>query len=180
MKHEWSGAYGSVDLCPMTAEDAERQRILRNQNRQWFCFSGEITPEEQGQWFSDYLKRENDYMFSVWIKPENHWIGTVSLYDIDPVGGFAEFGRLLIDRVTAGRSGLGLEATLCACHIGWEQLGLSEIRLEVYEDNVPARRIYERAGFLEYGRCTDTVGRTLIQMILIREERNGDASKNAR
>ena len=47
MRHEYSSAYGRVILRPLKLEDAETLRVLRNQNRDKFVSTAEITAEAQ-------------------------------------------------------------------------------------------------------------------------------------
>ncbi len=140
-------AYGRVELRPLTLEDAQRLRELRNKNSSKFFDSSQITEEAQTKWYECYLAKENDYMFSVLLLPEKRWVGAVSIYQVNHTERSGEFGRLVIDRDAANERGLGLDATLAACQFAFEQLSLKTICLEVYEDNVPAVRTYQKAGF---------------------------------
>lgn len=45
------------------------------------------------------------------------------------------------------RGGIGSKATKLLCDYGFENLGLCKIYLETNEDNIAARRVYERCGF---------------------------------
>ena len=47
----------------------------------------------------------------------------------------------------AQKGGIGTKATKLLCKYGFEELGLSKIYLETNEDNVVARRVYEKCGF---------------------------------
>ena len=143
MEHSYQGAFGQVELRPLTEEHIEAMRILRNRCRDCFVYSGEISGEEQARWYQKYLKTENDFVFSVFR--EGTWIGAAALYDFQ--GTSVEFGRLMIDHEAAGRHGLGVEVTKCACNIAFQQLGVDEIHLVVFRDNTPAVRTYTKAGF---------------------------------
>ena len=160
MNHFYTMQVGDLLLCPLQREDIQRLRLLRNQNRWCFIYSEKISPEEQSRWFERYLQQEGDYVFSVFYR--DCWVGSVSLYNVS--NGQAEFGRLLIDRQAVGRRGLGRMVTDQLCALGFASLGLSGIHLEVYEDNFPALRTYERAGFVRCGKTVDSTGRILIQM----------------
>lgn len=170
MNHYLSDIYQRVKLEPLTQDDIEQVRLLRNLNRQWFVFSEEISPEGQKKWYDEYLTRNNDVMFSVRLQITNAWIGTVALYAIDRESQEAEFGRLLIGFEGNEKKGLGLDTTICACKIGFEQMELSRIRLEVFTDNVAAYKTYERAGFYTTGINTAATGRELLLMELTKEK----------
>lgn len=47
----------------------------------------------------------------------------------------------------AQKGGIGTKATMLLCRYGFEELGLNKIYLETNEDNVVARRVYEKCGF---------------------------------
>jgi len=67
-------------------------------------------------------------------------------------GGEAE---ILSVAVASARRGRGLARALLNLHLRrLAGLGASAVFLEVDEDNEPARRLYQRAGFLEVGRRT--------------------------
>lgn len=163
MKHTLTTADDVITLRPLSAEDSERYRLLRNQERNRVCFfySEIITPEAQRRWYRQYLTAADDYMFSVYDK-EERFLGGAALYHIEAGG--AEFGRLLIDR-DAGGKGTGLRALLLLCGLAAQCFGLSLLHLEVYEDNLPARKTYEKAGFTVRKRYpSPDTGRYLLYM----------------
>lgn len=145
MKHEYAISYKRVQLQSLTWEDAEKMRQLRNRNSSKFFDTKEISEEMQKKWYANYLKAENDYMFSVYLKDSNEWIGAVSIYNVDLENETGEFGRLLIGSEKI--RGLGVDATVAACKFAFEQLGIKMVHLEVYADNIPAVKTYKKAGF---------------------------------
>jgi RimJ/RimL family protein N-acetyltransferase len=143
--------YNGIILRPLEREDIEPLRILRNrpENRKWFKNCTEIPKEEQIKWYEKYMKKEGDYMFAiVECNTPKEFIGAVALYEVDTITQSGEFGRIIIDKEKASRSGLGYDATVGACQIGFEQLCLRTITLEVFSDNISAIRTYEKAGFV--------------------------------
>lgn len=147
MEHTCTCRDDSICLCPLSAEDSERYRLLRNreENRRCFFFSGIITREAQQKWYAQYLKRENDYMFSVYTL-SGIFLGGAALYDIKE--DTAEFGRLLIDREAAGRGGVGAQTLSLLCTLARDELKLTSLHLELYADNLSALKTYEKLGFL--------------------------------
>lgn len=66
------------------------------------------------------------------------------------VHGEAEILSVAVSRTARGR---GLSRRLLNLHLGrLAGLGIRTVFLEVDEDNTPARRLYQRAGFREVGR----------------------------
>jgi ribosomal-protein-alanine N-acetyltransferase len=65
----------------------------------------------------------------------------------------ADEAEILSVAVAAARRGRGLAGALLNLHMRrLAGLGVRAIFLEVDEDNIPARRLYDRAGFREVGR----------------------------
>lgn len=147
-----SGLWGRVKLSPLFQKDIEKLRSVRNRERKWFINGGLITGEAQITWYDGYRGNPGDYMFTVseLANPEV-FIGAAAIYNVDEEHKRAEFGRLIIDKTLAAGKGLGYDATVCACNIGFEQLGLAEIYLEVLSDNISALKTYIKAGFSETG-----------------------------
>ncbi len=171
MKHEYEALYGRVELRSLSLSDAERMRVLRNQNSSSFFNAAQITPEAQRRWYEKYLSAEGDYMFSVYLCETNQWVGAVGIYHVDQLNDRCEFGRLMIDRSAVAERGLGVDTTLAACQFAFHQLGLSTVFLEVFQDNLAAVRTYERSGFQVCGTRLEDTGKTILYMEKYRSER---------
>lgn len=163
MKHNYTHSRDDLKLLPLTEEYIEKMRILRNENRFRFIYSEIISSEEQEKWFDSYLKKENDYIFSVFIG--NIWVGISSIYNV--TNETAEFGRLVIDKSKVSKSHLGLAATLCTCELAFKLFDLKRITLQVYKDNIPAYKTYVNAGFVATRTEIDANGQELITMELL-------------
>lgn len=170
MKHDYTCTDGNITLYPLSESDSELYRQLRNQeqNRNCFLFSGIITEEAQQQWYADYLEKPNDYMFSIYNQ-KGQFLGGAALYDIAETS--AEFGRIIIDKTAARKKGIGCQVLLLLCALAKEQLHLNMLHLEVFEDNLPAYRTYEKAGFQPQKRYPSTDNRR----ILVYMEKNLEA-----
>ena len=155
MRSNFQHKFEDIVLKSLEQKNIEDLRILRNkkENRKCFIYQNEITREEQEKWYKNYLKKENDIMFSAFIngvleKP----IGYAALYDIDKNSKKCEFGRIIVDKSRASKKGIGYQITKCLCEIGFEKLGLEMIYLEVFSDNIPAIKTYLKVGFVEKNR----------------------------
>ena len=164
LKHEYTGNWGRVVLKPLEEPHIEAIRILRNQHRKSFVYSGEISAEEQKVWYGNYLKTPNDYMFSVYRADTGAWVGSNGIYKVDPMQQTAEFGRLLIERQADGVRGLGADTTICSCMIACSCLRVERVTLEVYENNLPAIKTYLRAGFHPIGEFMASAGGKMTRM----------------
>jgi len=150
-------------IIPPIYSDRLRLRLLeekdlpltlswRNQDsiRKWFFHSDLISLEQHLAWFTKYQARDGDYVFIIELSALEHWIpvGQIALYNIDWTNRKAEYGRLMIGDPYAQGKGIAREATKLILDLGFSSLGLSEIYLEVFENNAPARKVYEDCGFL--------------------------------
>lgn len=149
MKHDFFYQDGDIELRPMTYDDSEKYRLLRNQeqNRVRFFFSGQISSESQRDWFEKYLTDETDIMFAFYYK--GIFAGGNAVYHIDRQKGTGEYGRLLVDKIHFPTKGLGSAITFGASCIAREQLKLSMLYSEIYEDNLPSMYACLKAGFHE-------------------------------
>lgn len=170
MEHAYLMRYRRVELRPLTQNESEQMRVLRNARRNRFVTSAEISAAAQEKWFQNYLQKPGDYMFSVYHIRTGKWIGAVGIYDLDEETGRAEFGRLLIDKTGINENGLGTDATICACRIAFSMLRVKRIALEVYVDNGAAIQTYLRSGFRLCGEISDINGKKLKQMELSRKD----------
>ncbi len=148
MDHTFSISGDGIVITPMTAPESELYRRLRNRPEVRECLftHDEIGEKAQAEWFSRYLRKPGDYMFTV-RSEDGTFLGGCALYDEQ--NGRAEFGRIIINRNAAGRGGIGCITLSLVCKLAKEQMGLHKIILDLYEDNIPARKTYERAGFVK-------------------------------
>lgn len=165
MKHKYNIEYGDIILRPINLDFCQKYRRLRNipDVNKWFTNKDIISYNQQRHWYYDYLKRPNDIMFAI-LNSNGEFIGGNSIYNIH--NSEAEFGRLIIDPLYTG-NGYGFQATYAAALIARNQLKLEQLILEVYEDNIPARKTYQHVGFVERGRIFDDNNIPMVSMILL-------------
>lgn len=125
----------------------------RDDIRKWFINPDIIPEEKHYAWFERYRELDKDYVFIILAKElGNLPVGQISLYNVDWNASTAEYGRLMIGEAAAKGKGFAKAATRLVLYVGFQVLDLREIHLEVYKDNVVARKIYNDCGFLEVGR----------------------------
>lgn len=81
-------------------------------------------------------------------------LGTTAVTQINHTEGSCLF-RIVIGEKIAWGHGFGTDATRLVVEEAFETLGLTTIKLEVFEHNPRARRAYERVGFVETGRSVE-------------------------
>lgn len=151
MDHAYRASIDDVTICPMTQEDSEKYRVLRNElgSRECFFQAVEISFEQQKQWYEKYLGRAREYMFS--IRSAECFVGGCGIYNVNEKENSAEFGRILIG-VKYRKGGIGVKATKAAVNIAQNFLRLKRLVLYVKENNLPAIRTYQNAGFKIFGK----------------------------
>ena len=151
MKPEYSISGEDVDLRTITEEDIEALRLWRNQDsiRKSFVYSDVILPEQQLQWYQRYVNIPDDFMFIAHYKGSP--VGASALYNIDFNKHTAEFGRLMLGDTKLRGLGIGKRITALTTQLGFQQLGLDSIYLEVFQSNSYAKSIYEALGYAVTG-----------------------------
>jgi len=125
----------------------------RDEIRKWFLNTNIIAEESHLAWFERYQQLDNDFIFIILAKDLGRIpVGQISLYGIDWPSGSGEYGRLMIGAPEAKGRVYAKRATQLVLTIGFEQLGLREIYLEVKHDNEPAMAVYQSSGLVEKSR----------------------------
>ena len=138
--------YEEIYLKLLEENDLADTLIWRNANRHWFNDTSEVIWENHRNWFQNYLKKDNEFVFIV-EDQQNNKIGQVSLYCINWETKSAEFGRFLVNPAFAGRGYMKL-ACSAVISLGQTLFSLELIRLEVKENNEKAIHIYLACGFI--------------------------------
>lgn len=102
-----------------------------------------------------YLEGRNGSSSHIWlaiiVKETHQHIGNIELSGIDWVHRKATYSVLIGDRSAWGK-GYGFEASALLLRHAFRKLNLHRIELGVHEDNIAARKLYEKLGFREEGR----------------------------
>ena len=135
-----------------------------------------INEEVDQRWFDAYMQNRSRAIRCAVVDAEQpeRLLGTVSLTEIDWVHRSAYFG-IMIGREEARGKGLGTFAVKAMLRHAFEDMNLNRVELTVLEDNEPARRLYEKAGFVQEGRFREAVFkegryRDLLFMAVLRKE----------
>lgn len=148
MEHNYSYECLRVVLKPLTINDIEELRILRNKEAQFFLDTKQISKESQAKWFAKYLEKSNDIMFVV-SKKDNPdvFIGVIAAYDIDFDNKVCEIGRTLIDKEKAPEKGIGTDATKAICSFCFNVLKMKRIIGVALKSNERILKVDSRVGF---------------------------------
>lgn len=149
MRHDYREIYKNIEIRQLNENDIEYLRKWRNNpdNTTFLRKIPYITHEMQRDWFRAYLDDEEEMVFAI---VENytihHVVGSLALYNFSNAQ--AEIGKILVGEPNAHGLNVCVNALSAAMKIAREKLSLHKIFLHVYKDNIPAVKVYKRAGFV--------------------------------
>lgn len=150
MKHGFSAQLDDVSIMPLQKEDIEYLRIWRNRDdvSRYLKNIGSITPEQQLKWYEQYLREEGVYYFGIEYANKG-LVGSMALLNFEDER--CEIGKLMIGEESARGHKVAQKAFFMGMMIANEKLGMNEYHLTVHEDNMAARKVYDRLGFERFG-----------------------------
>lgn len=154
MIHNLCATYENVTLSALEKKDISTLRVWRNDaaNTKYLRKLPYITPDMQSNWFESYLQDQTCYTFSIQENQElRRVVGSICLYDVERKKGYAEWGRFMIGDPEAHGKDIGMKALLLCLHIGFDALGMSRIYGSVHENNIAARTVDDKVGFVVTG-----------------------------
>ncbi len=170
MEHNYHIEYENVMLRPLEKEDIEYLRTWRNDpdNTRFLRKIPYITKEMQTNWYERYLLNLDEMCFAVVErKVLNRLVGSLSLHEFK--GKTCFLGKILVGDSYAHGKKVGLNASIAATRIAFEQLNMEVVNLHVFKDNFVALKVYQKAGFIVVDEHTTDDGKYELSMILKRE-----------
>jgi len=164
---------GRLQLIPIQEKDLEKVRQWRNDNKDAFFDSSEISPEAQAKWWKKYssLPPGTDTIFIAKNIFSGEDVGMVSLYDIDIDTRTAYVGRVLIIPKHRGHN-YGQEMVDLVRDFAFETIRLHKLIVETDLLNTKAQTIYHVSGFLTIGQRFMQITSYLFRIIVIMEMTN--------
>jgi RimJ/RimL family protein N-acetyltransferase len=98
------------------------------------------------------MKKRSNFTFAIERLPKKQFIGTAALHNIDWLSRSCTFGIAIHAAENWGK-GFGTQAIELALEFAWKSLNLRRIELSVHEYNERAKHVYEKLGFVEYGKA---------------------------
>ena len=135
----------SINLRLISKSDIEKIRIWKNEHRNSFFYDKVITPKEQAEWFENYLKRENDFIFI--ISFDNKDIGCIAFREIE---GMIDIYNVILGNKNFGGKGIMSHANRLMCSLIMDNYS-SNITVKVLKTN-PAVKWYLKNNFYGIGR----------------------------
>lgn len=112
-------------------------------------FTKGYTRADLARWVEAHAQAKDEALYVI-ADATDRCLGHVGLYKIDHRIRSAEFAILVGDKRAWG-GGIGRACTSFMLKLGFEDLQLHRIYLEVLETNVRARKLYESLGFVHEG-----------------------------
>lgn len=159
MIHNYEASYDNVRIRPLKESDIENLRIWRNNvvQTRFLRQIGEITPDMQLNWYKNYLKDNNQIIFTIEETKKLHrMVGSLALYDFHD--NMAEIGKIQIGDPEAHGLGIGKKSLVMALKIGFDEIKLKRIYASVHQDNIAARTNDLKIGFKIVGQHPSEVG----------------------
>jgi len=116
-----------------------------------------LSQAQEEHWFEATLRMEpalQPFAIEARLRPRARtftMVGTVSFHGVDWRHRTAELGLFIGQRALWGK-GYGTDALRALAAFAFGELNLNRLWLRVYEDNVRARKSYEKVGFVVEGR----------------------------
>ena len=139
-----------IGLCPLENEDLEFLRTWRNNPnfRQYFREYREISKDMQAEWYKRTLNDKSTIMFAVRRLSDNALLGCCGLCYINWVNRNADLSLYIgYDDLYIDDIGYAKEATQLLLTYGFSELGLHKAWTEIYEIDLPKKKLYESLGF---------------------------------
>ena len=122
---------------------------LRNKDKYSYFFNQQkkITLDDQKEWFSKYLDKDNDIYWAIYNK-NNTFIGAVRIYGVDYDNKVCEHGSFMIDEDYANEAPYAVEALLLSIDFPFNILGMETIINENRSDNKVMNNLSRKLGYL--------------------------------
>lgn len=150
----------AADIYLRLMDEGDTDRIIRWRNtdfvRRNFIYQKPFTRQGHMAWIREMIDTGKAVQFMICVKDTGKPVGSVYLRDIDHNHHKAEYGIFIGEREALGK-GFGTQAAGLMIRYGFEELKLHKVMLRVLAENLPARKSYEKAGFVEEAYLRDEV-----------------------
>lgn len=143
MRHELSLEGPALRLRPVRDADAEFIVALRsNPELNRYLHAGAVTTAQQQAWLAHYYARAGDYYFVLEQRDGGRPEGLIAIYDIEPAGAVAEWGRWIL----RPQSLAAIESAWLIYRCAFEQLALNELFCRTVADNQAVVSFHDSCG----------------------------------
>lgn len=151
---------GKIVLRALKMSDAAVSWQWRNKEEIRYFYSGHpfyINEEKETEWLRKIILSDLPLSsFGIEEVATEKLVGMAFLKDINLIHRTAEFAIFIGDSNAAGK-GYAREATQLLLAIAFNELNLNRIYLKVQQDNINAKKLYEKCGFTTEGTLRQAV-----------------------
>lgn len=135
-----------------------------------------INEEVDFRWYENYMQSRNKSIRCAIVDDKDLIVGLISLLNIDYINRSCELHIMIGESENRGK-GIGTFAVKSMIDHAFDNLNLRRIELEVFEDNIPAMRLYKKCGFVREGIRREAVYKkgqylSMIIMSILRSDYN--------
>jgi RimJ/RimL family protein N-acetyltransferase len=141
MRHDLRVSGHAFRLRPVDEQDADFIVDLRRRGGR-FLNQGAASISEQLVWLSEYFERVGDFYFVVESMSDQRREGLLGLYDCDPEGRAAEWGRWVLEP----DSNAAVESALLIYRCAFEALGIERVGCRTLAGNRQVIAFHESCG----------------------------------
>src|SRR5215218_7713583 len=137
-----------------------------------------LTPTQSRSYFETFIlpSSARGTCFAIHERKSKRLVGTTALTDrVSGKSGVSALFRIVIGEKDVWGHGYGTEATRLVAEEAFDSMGLSEIRLEVFNHNVRAIAAYSRVGFEVTREHVEWIARRRTQLRVIEMRLSRDA-----
>jgi RimJ/RimL family protein N-acetyltransferase len=137
-----------------------------------------LTPTQSRGYFETFIlpSSARGTCFAIHERKSKRLVGTTALTDrVNGRNGISALFRIVIGEKDGWGRGYGTEATRLVAEEAFDRMGLSEIRLEVFNHNLRAIAAYSRVGFEFTGEHVEWVPRRKTELRVIEMRLSRDA-----
>ncbi len=138
----------NIYLRPINTEDVNSNYLSwlhDNEVMQGIATSG-YTLDNLKSYVEERLSNSDVAFFAICSRDTNEHIGNIKIDFHDKKANVSELGLLIGNKNYWGK-GIGYEACKLAINYGFNTMNLRKIYLAVYENNLNAKKLYEKIGF---------------------------------
>lgn len=150
----------AADIYLRLMDEEDTDLIIRWRNtdfvRRNFIYQKPFTRQGHKAWTKEMIDTGKAVQFMIYVKDTGKPVGSVYLRDIDHDHHKAEYGIFIGEKEALGK-GFGTQAAEMMIRYGFEELKLHKVMLRVLAENLPARKSYEKAGFVQEAYLKDEV-----------------------
>lgn len=137
-----------IDLVPFEMKWAEPLLKVRNSEKSRYFLNQSycLTLDQQRAWYEAYLERTDDIYWCI-LNKEGRFLGTISLYDINPDRSILDHGRFIVDSDASKEAPYAVEALLLSLDAAFDAFQIGKVINDNRHDNKVMNNLSLKFGF---------------------------------